>query len=368
MPLVAGPSLRRYDPDQVRRSAARGRPLSPIAGSRSGLAIVDAVTPRERLAARPACTSSATPGRASSSPRALRGGVDVFQLRDKALDDDGLRRRRARVPRGRRRRGALFILNDRPDLVAAAAPTACTSARTTAARRRARARPAPDAIVGRSTHAPEQADAADGDPDVDYLAVGPVHATPTKPGRPAAGLGLRRVRGRARAQAVVRDRRPRRRQRRRGGRARRDADRRRARDHRGGRPGGRRARRCGPRWRAAVGKRSRKAARPAALRDRRRPPPRGYARSRERDEAIRAALEPLAPGERPRAVTVAAVVAGVLGVANLALLLAGWDVAVEDPNLGGALAVSRRCSSPPRRDVARAVLGGARLRGAARRR
>ena len=46
----------------------------------------------------------------------------------------------------------------------------------------------PARIVGRSTHSPDQADAAQADPDVDYLAVGPVHATPTKPGRPAAGL------------------------------------------------------------------------------------------------------------------------------------------------------------------------------------
>jgi hypothetical protein len=41
---------------------------------------------------------------------------------------------------------------------------------------------------------------------------------------------------------------------------------------------------------------------------------RGYARSRERDEAVRASLEPLAPGERPGAVTVAAVAAAVLGL------------------------------------------------------
>jgi hypothetical protein len=46
-------------------------------------------------------------------------------------------------------------------------------------------------------------------------------------------------------------------------------------------------------------------------------PPRGYARSRARDEAARAALEPLAPGERPRAVTVAAIVAAVAAVANV---------------------------------------------------
>ena len=52
----------------------------------------------------------------------------------------------------------------------------------------ARATVGAGAIVGRSTHAPDQCDAADADPEVDYLAVGPVHATPTKPGRPAAGL------------------------------------------------------------------------------------------------------------------------------------------------------------------------------------
>jgi len=68
-------------------------------------------------------------------------------------------------------------------------------------------------------------------------------------------------------------------------------------------------------------------------------PPRGYERSRQRNETARAQLEPLAPGERPRAVTVAAVIAGVMAVANLALYLAGWDVRGQDPNLGGALAV-----------------------------
>jgi hypothetical protein len=41
---------------------------------------------------------------------------------------------------------------------------------------------------------------------------------------------------------------------------------------------------------------------------------RGYARGRERDEAIRASLEPLEPGERPGAVTAAAIVAAVLGL------------------------------------------------------
>ena len=65
--------------------------------------------------------------------------------------------------------------------------------------------------------------------------------------------------------------------------------------------------------------------------------PRGYARSRARDDEARAALEPLAPGERPRAVTVAAVIAAAIAVANLALYLAGWEVSGREPSAGGVL-------------------------------
>jgi hypothetical protein len=54
---------------------------------------------------------------------------------------------------------------------------------------------------------------------------------------------------------------------------------------------------------------------------------------------VRANLRPLAPGERPRAVTIAAVLAGLIAVANFVLYLAGWDVRGTNPNLGGALAL-----------------------------
>jgi hypothetical protein len=64
---------------------------------------------------------------------------------------------------------------------------------------------------------------------------------------------------------------------------------------------------------------------------------RGYARSRERDEAARASLEPLAPGERPRAITVAAVVAAALSLGNLGFWLAGWEVDGKRPRAGGVL-------------------------------
>jgi cation transport ATPase len=53
--------------------------------------------------------------------------------------------------------------------------------------------------------------------------------------------------------------------------------------------------------------------------------PTGYARSRAKDEAARAALEPLRRGERPAAVTAGAIVATLLAVANLVALAFGYN-------------------------------------------
>ncbi len=64
---------------------------------------------------------------------------------------------------------------------------------------------------------------------------------------------------------------------------------------------------------------------------------RGYARGEARNEAIRQSLEPLAPGERPGAVTVAAIVALVLLVANIAVWLAGVEVSGREPTAGAVL-------------------------------
>jgi thiamine-phosphate pyrophosphorylase len=85
---------------------------------------------------------------------------------------------------------ALFWLNDRPELVAACGADGVHVGQDDATPAAARAAIGPERIVGRSTHEPAQADAAQADPDVDYLAVGPVHATPTKPGRRPVGAGL----------------------------------------------------------------------------------------------------------------------------------------------------------------------------------
>jgi thiamine-phosphate pyrophosphorylase len=119
---------------------------------------------------------------------ALAGGVDLVQLRDKGLDDRGVVAAAHAFRAAADAAGALFVLNDRPDLVDACGADGVHVGQDDASPAAARAAVGPERIVGRSTHAPAQAAAADADPDVDYLAVGPVHATPTKPGRPAAGL------------------------------------------------------------------------------------------------------------------------------------------------------------------------------------
>jgi thiamine-phosphate pyrophosphorylase len=143
-----------------------------------------AMNPRERLAtARLYLVCDARPRDWLAA--AVRGGVDLLQLRDKALDDDGLIAAAGEF----RDLGALFILNDRPDLVDACGADGVHVGQDDATPVQARAIVGPDRIVGRSTHAPEQADAADADPDVDYVVVGPVWETPTKAGRPATGLG-----------------------------------------------------------------------------------------------------------------------------------------------------------------------------------
>jgi hypothetical protein len=78
---------------------------------------------------------------------------------------------------------------------------------------------------------------------------------------------------------------------------------------------------------------SRPAAAPAA------PLPSRYERSRQKDEAARRKLKPLAPGERPTAVTVGAIAAALIALANLVAVILGWDGGT-DADAGQALAGS----------------------------
>jgi len=119
--------------------------------------------------------------------QALSGGVDIVQLRIKRAADEEIVRAAEVFVRRCAEHGALFILNDRPDLAAAVGADGVHVGQDDASVAAARALIGPDRLLGLSTHTPEQVDAATG---VDYIGVGPVHATPTKPGRPAVGLEL----------------------------------------------------------------------------------------------------------------------------------------------------------------------------------
>ncbi len=129
---------------------------------------------------------------------ALRGGVDIVQLRMKERPEAEIVAVGRRFARACAAHDALFILNDRPDLVAAAGADGVHVGQDDTPVPQARAIVGPDRLVGLSTHSPAQIDAAarGGDDDgvrgrhVNYIGVGPVHATPTKPGRPAVGLEL----------------------------------------------------------------------------------------------------------------------------------------------------------------------------------
>ena len=117
----------------------------------------------------------------------IRGGVDIVQLRDKQLEARPLLAR-ARVVRDVcRDHGVPFVLNDRPDLALEVEADGVHVGQDDAPPALARRLLGPDAIVGLSTHSPAELDASVDEP-VDYVSVGPVSATPTKPGRPGTGL------------------------------------------------------------------------------------------------------------------------------------------------------------------------------------
>jgi len=119
---------------------------------------------------------------------ALDGGVDVIQLRCKHAGDERILAAATIFARACAEHDALFILNDRPDLVARAGADGVHVGQDDVATRTARELVGPERLIGLSTHSAAQIDGA-GD-EVDYIGVGPVHATPTKPGRPAVGLEL----------------------------------------------------------------------------------------------------------------------------------------------------------------------------------
>ncbi len=117
----------------------------------------------------------------------LRGGVDIVQLRMKGAPDAEIAATGRRYAQLCASYGALFVLNDRPDLVLDAGADGVHVGQDDAPVAAARELVGRERLVGLSTHTPAQVDAAVG---ADYIGVGPVNETPTKPGRPPVGLEL----------------------------------------------------------------------------------------------------------------------------------------------------------------------------------
>ncbi len=151
---------------------------------------------------------------------ALRGGVDIVQLREKTLPRREVELSALTFRRLCDTHSALFVVNDDPDLARACDADGVHLGQDDMSVAEAREILGPDSIIGLSTHSIEQIDAAGGAPGqadqgrrergvlrtratedadrrrpgapsgVDYISVGPIWETPTKEGRPAVGLEL----------------------------------------------------------------------------------------------------------------------------------------------------------------------------------
>lgn len=120
---------------------------------------------------------------------ALSGGVDIVQLREKRLGREEIERAAATFRRVCDTYSAPFVVNDDPELAHACDADGVHVGQDDVSAEEARELLGPDAIVGLSTHSPEQMADAAGRP-VDYISAGPIWETPTKAGRPGVGLEL----------------------------------------------------------------------------------------------------------------------------------------------------------------------------------
>lgn len=126
---------------------------------------------------------------------ALDGGVDIVQLRDESPEGAPLEARQELdalevLAEACVRHDALLAVNDRADIAFAAQADILHLGQDDLPVPVARRLLGDEVVIGRSTHDVVQADAAATEEGVDYFCTGPVWTTPTKPGRPAAGLEL----------------------------------------------------------------------------------------------------------------------------------------------------------------------------------
>ncbi len=118
---------------------------------------------------------------------ALKGGVDILQLREKNMPANKILELGKKVKLLCAEYGATFIVNDRVDIAYVLEADGVHLGQDDMDVESARKILGNNAIIGISTHAPEQVQKAVND-GADYIGMGPVFTTPTKPGRPSVGL------------------------------------------------------------------------------------------------------------------------------------------------------------------------------------
>ena len=114
----------------------------------------------------------------------------MIQLREKEMDAGEVLRLAEPVAEACAGAEIPFIVNDRPDIAVTLGRAGVHVGQDDLPPEVARRIVGSDAIVGLSTHSVADIDAVPA--EVDYIAVGPVFETPTKPGRPAVGVELLR--------------------------------------------------------------------------------------------------------------------------------------------------------------------------------
>jgi thiamine-phosphate pyrophosphorylase len=121
------------------------------------------------------------------------GGVDLIQLRAKKLPLPVIaelgKKMRAVIPSDAHHASVLFILNDHPELVSEIGADGIHVGQDDLSVAEARRQAGAEVMVGKSTHSLEQAIAAEKE-GADYIGVGPIYATPTKPDYAPVGPAL----------------------------------------------------------------------------------------------------------------------------------------------------------------------------------
>jgi thiamine-phosphate pyrophosphorylase len=139
--------------------------------------------PSQAGSARLYLITAVRPDLAAFLEAAVRGGVDIVQIREKSLPDGALLAALEEARAVTRSLAVPLVVNDRPDLAVLCEADYVHVGQDDLPVRAARRF---GVQVGLSTHTPLEIEAA----DADYIGVGPVYATPTKEGRPAVGLDL----------------------------------------------------------------------------------------------------------------------------------------------------------------------------------